>query len=98
MAVTARISNNCLAAAQIQLSAKSGITAGTSIDSTSSDQALLHKLHTVTGIKYCRFREHTAKANSIPVSNSRRDLSRTLSYRHDLLKYFRHTKNPVFHY
>jgi len=54
MAATARISNNRRAAAQqIQLSAKSAITAGTSNDYASSDQVLLHQLHTVTGIRYC---------------------------------------------
>jgi len=50
MAATARISNNRRAEAQeLQLSAKSGITVGTSNNSASSDQVLLHKLHTVTG-------------------------------------------------
>jgi hypothetical protein len=78
MAATARISNNRRAAAQLQLSAKSGITGGTSTDSASSDQVLLHNLHTVRGISYCRFREHAFNGNSTTVSNSRRGLSWTL--------------------
>jgi len=113
MAATARISNNRRAAAQqLQLSAKSGITGGTSTDSASSDQVLLHNLHTVRGISYCRFREHALMAIA-PLSQTAGGAYRghytyrleltvawlgivrdgySHSYRHDLFKYFRHTK------